>query len=112
MGNGREFLEGLPLFYLGISLSIALEGYNLLRTLISVKSKITPAAVITTAGVCLLFLFLIPNVLTYQNPIADEAVKFWVVHLWEVSFLPPRCFLLPLWSILSGPLQNRAFSFS
>jgi nitric oxide reductase subunit B len=83
IGNGREFFEGLPLFYLGVSLSIALEAYNLLRTLISVKSKVTPAAVITTAGVCLLFLFLIPNVLTYQNPIADEAVKFWVVHLWE-----------------------------
>ena len=83
IGNGREFFEGLPLFYLGISLSIALEAYNLLRTLISAKSRITPAAAVTTAGVCLLCLFLIPNVLTYQNPIADEAVKFWVVHLWE-----------------------------
>ena len=83
IGNGREFFEGLPIIYLGISLSIALGAYNLLRTLISAKSKITPAAAITTVGMCLLFLFLIPNVLTYQNPIADEAVKFWVVHLWE-----------------------------
>ena len=83
IGNGREYFEGLPLFYLGISLSIALGAYNLLRTLISAKSRITPAAAITTTGMSLLFLFLFPNVLTYQNPIADEAIKFWVVHLWE-----------------------------
>ncbi|TGE36416.1 cytochrome C and quinol oxidase polypeptide I [Desulfosporosinus fructosivorans] len=83
IGNGREYFEGLPLIYLGISLSIALGAYNLLRTLISAKSRITPAAAITTAGICSLFLFLIPNIFTYQNPIADEAVKFWLVHLWE-----------------------------
>ena len=103
IGNGREFFEGLPLIYLGISLSIALEAYNLLRTLISVKSKITPAAAITTAGVCLLFLFLIPNVLTYQNPIADEAIKFWVVHLWEeLAFELTTAGFISYFYVLSG----------
>ena len=83
LGNGREYFEGIPLMYLGISFCIGLGAYNLLRTLISNKSQITPAAAITTAGMILLFLFLIPNVLPYRNPIADESVKFWVVHLWE-----------------------------
>lgn len=83
IGNGREFFEGLPLFYAGIALSILLGAYNLVRTLSAAKHKVTPSAVITTAGMVLLFLFLIPNALTYQNPIADEAIKFWVVHLWE-----------------------------
>jgi len=103
IGNGREYFEGLPLFYLGVSLSIALEAYNLLRTLISAKSGITPAAAIMTAGMCLLFLFLLPNVLTYQNPIADEAVKFWVVHLWEeLAFELTTAGFISYFYILSG----------
>jgi len=103
IGNGREFFEGLPLIYMGIALSIALGAYNLLRTLISVKSRITPAAAITTAGMCLLFLFLIPNVLTYQNPIADEAVKFWVVHLWEeLAFELTTAGFISYFYVLSG----------
>jgi len=103
IGNGREFFEGLPLIYLGISLTIALGAYNLLRTLISVKSRITPAAAITTAGMCLLFLFLIPNALTYQNPIADEAVKFWVVHLWEeLAFELTTAGFISYFYVLSG----------
>ena len=103
IGNGREFFEGLPLIYLGISLSIALEAYNLLRTLILAKSRITPAAAITTSGVCLLFLFLLPNVLIYQNPIADEAIKFWVVHLWEeLAFELTTAGFISYFYVLSG----------
>lgn len=103
IGNGREYFEGLPLFYLGITLSIGLGAYNLLRTLISAKARITPAAAITTAGVCSLFLFLIPNILTYQNPIADEAAKFWVVHLWEeLAFELTTAGFISYFYVLSG----------
>jgi len=103
IGNGREFFEGLPLFYLGFSLIIALGAYNLLRTLISAKPRITPAAAIMTAGMCLLFLFLIPNALTYQNPIADEAIKFWVVHLWEeLAFELTTAGFISYFYVLSG----------
>lgn len=83
IGNGREFLDGLPVFYAGVSLAILMSAYNLVRTLWKHKSRITPASAIMTGGMVFLGLLLIPNVLYYSNPVADEAVKFWVVHLWE-----------------------------
>lgn len=83
IGNGREYLDGLPVFYAGISLGILLGTYNLGRTLWKHREKITPATGIMAVGVVFLCILLIPNVLKYNNPIADEAVKFWVVHLWE-----------------------------
>lgn len=83
IGNGREYLDGLPLFYAGISLAIILAVYNLIRTLWKEKKKLTPTTVIMTAGFVFLFILLIPNALKIRNPVADEAVKFWVVHLWE-----------------------------
>ncbi|AFM00183.1 nitric oxide reductase large subunit [Desulfitobacterium dehalogenans ATCC 51507] len=83
IGNGREYLDGLPVFYMGISLGLLLGTYNLIRTLWKNRRKITPAAGIMTVGVVFLSVLLIPNVLRFNNPVADEAVKFWVVHLWE-----------------------------
>jgi len=83
IGNGREFLEGLPIFYLGICLALAVASYNLIRTLLAAKRQITPAAAVMTVGITLLLLLLLPNTMTYSNPVADEATKFWVVHLWE-----------------------------
>jgi Nitric oxide reductase large subunit len=83
IGNGREFLEGMPIFYVGICSALALASYNLIRTLLRDKRNITPAAATMTVGIIFLLLLLLPNVLTYSNPITDEATKFWVVHLWE-----------------------------
>ncbi|OLN31833.1 cbb3-type cytochrome c oxidase subunit I [Desulfosporosinus metallidurans] len=83
IGNGREFLEGLPIFYVGICLALALASYNLIRTLLTDKRNITPAAATMTVGIIFLLLLLLPNTITYSNPITDEATKFWVVHLWE-----------------------------
>lgn len=83
IGNGREYLDGLPYFYAGISIAIALSAYNLIRTLWKGKKNLTPASVVMTAGLIFLFILLIPNVLNIRNPVADEAVKFWVVHAWE-----------------------------
>ncbi len=83
IGNGREYLDGLPYFYAGISLAIALGTYNLIRTLWKGKKYLTPASVVMTTGFIFLFILLVPNVLKIRNPVADEAVKFWVVHAWE-----------------------------
>ncbi|TGE32960.1 cbb3-type cytochrome c oxidase subunit I [Desulfosporosinus sp. Sb-LF] len=83
IGNGREFLEGMPIFYVGICLALALASYNLIRTLLMDKRDITPAAGTMTVGMIFLLLLLLPNTITYSNPITDETTKFWVVHLWE-----------------------------
>ncbi|WP_407313002.1 cbb3-type cytochrome c oxidase subunit I [Desulfosporosinus sp. SB140] len=83
IGNGREFLEGMPIFYVGICLSLALASYNLIRTLLTDKRNITPAAGIMTVGMSFLLVLLLPNTITYSNPITDETTKFWIVHLWE-----------------------------
>ena len=84
VGNGREYLDGLPIFYIGVCLGLALGTYNLIRTLLQSRAAgIAPAAAIMTAGIIALLVLLLPNTLSYRNPIADEAVKFWVVHLWE-----------------------------
>jgi nitric oxide reductase subunit B len=83
IGNGREYLEGLPVFYLGICLALGLAAYNLIRTLLTDKRHITPATGVMTVGIVFLLVLLLPNTITYSNPITDEATKFWVVHLWE-----------------------------
>lgn len=83
LGNGREYLEGLPVFYLGICLALSIASYNLVRTWLANKRPVTPAFAIMTVGIIFLLLLLLPNTLGYRNPIADEATKFWVVHLWE-----------------------------
>lgn len=83
IGNGREYLEGPPVFYAGICLALGLAAYNLVRTLLKDKNHIPPAAAVMTMGTIFLLVLLLPNTLSYNNPVADEAVKFWVVHLWE-----------------------------
>jgi nitric oxide reductase subunit B len=83
IGNGREYLEGLSFFYLGISFSIAIGIYNLVRTLWKQKKKLIPSSIIMTLGQIFMLILLLPNALNIINPVADEAVKFWVVHLWE-----------------------------
>lgn len=83
IGNGREYLEGLPVFYAGISVSLGMGAYNLIRTLWKDKNKLTPATGIMTVGVVFLCLLLLPNALNIVNPVADESIRFWVVHLWE-----------------------------
>lgn len=83
IGNGREFLEGMPIFYVGICLALALASYNLIRTLLTDKKSITPAAAIMVVGIIFLFILLLPNTMSFSNPVIDETTKFWVVHLWE-----------------------------
>ena len=108
IGNGREFLEGMPIFYVGICLALALASYNLIQTLLADKRNITPAAATMTLGMSFLLLLLLPNTLTYSNPIADEATKFWVVHLWEeMAFELTSAGFLATFYVISG-LASRA----
>ncbi|HBV86819.1 MAG TPA: cytochrome C and quinol oxidase polypeptide I [Desulfosporosinus sp.] len=103
IGYGREYLEGLPIFYVGISLTLALASYNLIRTLLMDKKNITPAAATMTVGVIFLLLLLLPNTITFSNPITDEATKFWVVHLWEeMAFELTSAGFIATYYIVSG----------
>lgn len=83
IGNGREYFDGLPIFYGGIAFGILLGTYNLLRTIWLHRKKATPVLGVMSIGMVFLCLLLIPNLIPYNNPVADEAIKFWVVHLWE-----------------------------
>lgn len=107
LGNGREFLEGKPIFYLGICLALTLASYNLIRTLLTDIKNITPAAATMTVGMTFLLLLLLPNTITFSNPIVDEATKFWVVHLWEeMAFELTSVGFIATFFIVSG-LANR-----
>ncbi len=83
IGNGREYLEGMPVFYVGICLSLALGALNFYKTLTSDRNAVTPASGVMVIGVFLLLIMLMPNIIHFSNPVADEGVKFWMVHLWE-----------------------------
>ncbi|MHB1653726.1 MAG: cbb3-type cytochrome c oxidase subunit I [Desulfitobacteriaceae bacterium] len=108
IGNGREFLEGMPVLYLGIGLALALASYNLVRTLLADRRHITPAAATMTVGMIFLLLLLLPNAVSYSNPIIDEATKFWVVHLWEeMAFELTSAGFIAAFFIVSG-LATRA----
>lgn len=103
IGNGREYLDGMPIFYVGICIALALATYNLVRTLLIDKKTITPAAATMTLGVTFLLLLLIPNTLTYSNPITDEATKFWIVHLWEeMAFELTSASFIAIYYVVSG----------
>ena len=103
IGNGREFLEGMPIFYVGICLALTLASYNLVRTLLTDRRNITPAAATMTVGMIFLLLLLLPNTITYSNPITDEATKFWVVHLWEeMAFELTSAGFIAIFFIVSG----------
>lgn len=82
IGNGREYLEGLPVFYLGVCLSLMLGIYNLFRTIIK-AGRASPPVVCMVSGMMFLFLLLLPNAFSHSNPVADESIRFWVVHSWE-----------------------------
>lgn len=103
IGNGREYLDGMPIFYGGICLALALASYNLIRTLLADKKAITPAAATMALGVIFLLLLLIPNTITYSNPIIDEATKFWIVHLWEeMAFELTSASFIAIYYVVSG----------
>lgn len=82
--QGIEYLEALPVLKVGVAISISMLLYNLLRTYrLSTVSKSRATLVSMLAGSLTLVLFFIPNILGYSHPVAEEFIKFWVVHLWE-----------------------------
>ncbi|HWR42953.1 cbb3-type cytochrome c oxidase subunit I [Sporomusa sp.] len=82
--EGIEYLEALRPLKVGIAVSISILFYNLIRTYIVSKVPKSRATLVSIlAGSCTLIVFFIPNILRYSHPVAEEFLKFWVVHLWE-----------------------------
>lgn len=82
--EGIEYLEALRPLKLGIAVSISLLFYNLIRTYFSAKVPKSRATLVSIlAGSFTLIVFFLPNLLRYAHPVAEEFLKFWVVHLWE-----------------------------
>ncbi|WP_371371898.1 cbb3-type cytochrome c oxidase subunit I [Sporomusa aerivorans] len=82
--EGIEYLEALRPLKVGIAAAISILFYNLIRTYIvaeAPKSRGTLVSIL--AGSFTLIVFFIPNILRYSHPVAEEFLKFWVVHLWE-----------------------------
>lgn len=81
---GIEYLEALPPLKVGIAISISILFYNLIRTYMAAKVPKSRATLVSMlAGSFTLIVFFIPNILRYSHPVAEEFLKFWVVHLWE-----------------------------
>lgn len=81
---GIEYLEALRPLKIGVALTIMILFYNVLRTYLATnapKSRATLVSILT--GVFTLILFFVPNIFFYAHPVAEELIKFWVVHLWE-----------------------------
>ena len=81
---GIEYLEALRPLRAGIAVSVGILFYNLIQTyLASAVPKSRATLVSMLAGSVTLIVFFIPNLLGYSHPVAEEFLKFWVVHLWE-----------------------------
>lgn len=82
--EGIEYLEAWRPLKLGIAVSISLLFYNLIRTYLAAKVPKSRATLVSIlAGSFTLIVFFLPNLLCYAHPVAEEFLKFWVVHLWE-----------------------------
>lgn len=82
--EGIEYLEALRPLRVGIAVSISILFYNLLRTYVAAKVPKSRATLVSIlAGSFTLIIFFIPNIVRYSHPVAEEFLKFWVVHLWE-----------------------------
>jgi nitric oxide reductase subunit B len=81
---GIEYLEALRPLKVGIALAIMILFYNILQTYVSSRVPRTQGTLVSIlAGIFTLLLFFLPNLLQYSHPVAEELIKFWVVHLWE-----------------------------
>lgn len=82
--EGIEYLEAWRPFKVGIALSIIILFYNILRTYFAANvSKSRATLVSILSGIFTLIIFFLPNIFRYVHPVAEELIKFWVVHLWE-----------------------------
>lgn len=99
--DGREYLEALWPFKMGILLSIAFFAFILIASLFSAKAKKNnPILIAFITGTVTLFLLYLPNLFFYSHPTIDELVKFWVVHIWEeMSFELIGTALIAAWLI-------------
>lgn len=81
---GREYREAKFAFELSIVLVLVLFVFNLVMTYkksTADNSRLIPFALLL--GALTLVILDIPNTISYIHPTNDEAIRFWVVHLWE-----------------------------
>jgi len=82
--EGREYLEAIRPFDWLLVLSMLLFLFLLFNTFLRSKTrKKRPTLLAILLGALSLVIFYLPNMIFYENPSADEVVRFWVVHLWE-----------------------------
>ncbi len=82
--EGIEYLEAFRPLKIGIAASICILFYNLMKTYLASKVPKSRATLVSIlAGCFTLIVFFLPNILRYSHPVAEEFLKFWVVHLWE-----------------------------
>ncbi|EGO65102.1 cbb3-type cytochrome c oxidase subunit I [Acetonema longum] len=107
--QGIEYLEALPILKVGVAISISMLLYNLFRTYrASAMPKSRATLVSILAGSLTLVVFFIPNILGYSHPVAEEFIKFWVVHLWEEMSLELLGFGVLAAALVTLPGMQRA----
>lgn len=86
--EGREYLEAIPPLDWAVLLASLIFVYNLGRSYLKHGvPRGRPVLLAFILGALTLAAFFVPNLFFYPHPVADEIVKFWVVHLWEEESL-------------------------
>jgi nitric oxide reductase subunit B len=84
INDGREYLEAWRPLRVGLTVSLALFFYILLRTYLQPGvPKLRPTLISILVGIGTLILLYLPNLFFYGHQTVDELVSFWVIHLWE-----------------------------
>lgn len=107
--DGREYLEALLPFRIGVLLSLAFFTFTLSATLFKAKvKKSNPVLIAMVAGSLSLFFLYLPNLFYYSHPTVDEIVKFWVVHIWEeMSFELISTGIIAAWLISLAQINRK-----
>lgn len=85
--EGREYLEALWVFKIGIALTLLLFVFNIGATMFKGRCWAQATVLTRVIGSFTLLILFIPNIFHYNHPTTDDMVRFWVVHMWEeVSF--------------------------
>ncbi len=82
--EGREYLEAIRPFDWAVTFVLLLFSFVLTTTYLKKGvPKFRATLLGMLAGSWSLVLLYLPNMLFYAHPSVDEAVKFWIVHIWE-----------------------------
>ncbi|MBS4025163.1 MAG: cbb3-type cytochrome c oxidase subunit I [Clostridia bacterium] len=81
--EGREYLEAVRPFDVGILIILVMFSYNVIRTVIKSKHQTNrPTLVLMAFSLVLMIFLFIPTMFFLGSIILDEIFRWWVVHLW------------------------------